>query len=357
MVVGQAGPKTVEEIEKAVLNYQVIIEEADRLDPSYECSRTQDIFDAIFKFYVPTLTTEVESLMIPKSRKDSVNKSISSLCELKLAKDIKDIEHVDSKKNSEENSNNSHESPMIHLLYLAVEKKGISCSREQSPEGKNWGRLAAISEYLAKLTFKDWVDDYGAPYWPGLPTCIMVYVPVLTSQPSLDIAFSATPDKFVYALATQKKFCAIRAARFRRLERRCNADTKKRIDAIKLFSKELGDQSKWKTLFKPVSDSTEFGVHNWRPHHLKPHASIPFYLPVVTSTWYPNGKYLRACALDSLRFAVLRPPEAQKVEESQRYIAQKKPGKSHIPTETGCAEWDGFLEMMSRLQDTNTVFY
>ena len=136
------------------------------------------------------------------------------------------------------------------------------------------------------------------------------------------------------------------------LRGQCDSDTVARIDAVKQFSKNLGKDSEWELMFK----STGVGPHNWRLHDLKPHNNVPVYLPIVTSTWYPSGKYLRACPLDSLRFALFRPPEAERIEQSQRSTSKTKEAtvrKGLIPPESSCAEWDGFLNVMSQLPPNN----
>jgi hypothetical protein len=340
-----------EEITMAIQNYEIIIDEVNALDSDYECQHTQDLLYAIFKCCIPNLATELESLTILERDRIHIKELIQTLDRLKKAKTTKDIPVDD---------NMSHESPIVHLLCLAVEKQVISYSREHRSEGENWGGLGAFSDYLKKLEFKKAKDENGAPYWPGLPTCIMAYVPIWAPQMEYHISVSASPDGFVYALRTKKILWKIRRRRLHRLREQCDKGTTTRIDAVRQFSKELCDDSKWKTLFKPTDgfeNIDHLGPHSWRPHDLKPHDSVPFYLPIVNSTWNPSGKYLRACPLDSLRFAVLRPPEAEKIEQSPRHSTPKKVGgKLPIPSESSCAEWDGFLNVMSQPRYTKMVW-
>lgn len=207
--------------------------------------------------------------------------------------------------------------------------------------------LGGVSDYLKKLEFKRGSDQYDVPYWPGLPISIMAYVRIWAPPPHFIISFSASLDKFEYATKTKKILWKIRLKRLRWLRERCDRDTITRIDAVKLFSKELAVESNWGTLFKPTDG---LAPHNWMPHNLKPHASVPAYLPIVNSSWYPSGEYLRACPLDGLRFVILRPPEAEKIEHSARRVPKTRAGTLLIPTESSCAEWDGFLSIMSLSQ-------
>ena len=80
---------------------------------------------------------------------------------------------------------------------------------------------------------------------------------------------------------------------------------------------------------------------------------VPVYLPVVMSTWKPDGQYLQACHLDNARFRVLRPPAAETIER----LEGKKNNSSRMPTPTSCAEWDGFVEWSSRNRYCNAVWY
>lgn len=71
-------------------------------------------------------------------------------------------------------------------------------------------------------------------------------------------------------------------------------------------------------------------------------ANVPVYLPVIMSTWNPDGTYLATCFLDCLRFRFIRPLGAEKAEPSY-----KSRSTGPIYPETACAEWDGFVNWIS----------
>lgn len=120
--------KSKEEITKAIHNYRIIIDQANALDSSYKCENTQNLLYAIFNCCIPNLETELQSIKIHESHKREVRDLIEALNTFKKATISKDIS-VD--------ANTSHESPIVHLLCLAVEKQAISYSREHRSEAKN----------------------------------------------------------------------------------------------------------------------------------------------------------------------------------------------------------------------------
>ena len=82
-------------------------------------------------------------------------------------------------------------------------------------------------------------------------------------------------------------------------------------------------------------------------------ASMPVYLPVIISTWHPDGTYLPTCFLDCRRFRFIRPLGAEKQESL--YKSKKREG---VYPATSCAEWDGFVNWTAqccRKEQTKTV--
>lgn len=67
-------------------------------------------------------------------------------------------------------------------------------------------------------------------------------------------------------------------------------------------------------------------------------ARVPVYLPVIISTWHPDGTYLPTCFLDCRRFRFIRPLGAEK--EESLYKSKKR---EVVYPATSCAEWDGFV--------------
>ena len=335
----QPGQKIIAEITKTMRNYTIILNQANLLDSEYICDHTQNLLYALFKCCIPTLATELESLGIPEEEKESIRELIESLYRLKKGEITKTIS-ID--------VNISHESPIVHLLHLAVEKHAISWCRKSGAE--NWGRLTGFSEYLEKLKFEEGTDRMRAPYWPGLPTCVMTYLPI--EAPQVQIGISTSLDKFEYFKKSKRLFWETRAKRLDWLQNQCTSTTAQKIDAVKKFSRELRDESKWEMIFENVD---QLDSHNCKFQHFRPHDIVPIYLPIVGSTWQPNGRYLRSCLLDGIRFAMLRPPAAEKMEQS--HGTQKEGKNRRILPETSCAEWDAFVNVLSSPRYTQTTWY
>ena len=82
-------------------------------------------------------------------------------------------------------------------------------------------------------------------------------------------------------------------------------------------------------------------------------ANVPVYLPVIISTWHPDGTYLPTCFLDCHRFRFIRPLGAEKQESG--YKSKKWEG---VYPATSCAEWDGFVTWTAqccRKDQTQTI--
>lgn len=279
MAQGQFHLNANEKFTKAIQKYKIILDEVDALDSFYESDHTKNLFYAMFEFCLPNLEKELQSLKILDRDHKELVKNLNLLKKPEITKDIP----ADAKMR--------HESPIVHLLCLALERSAVSYSREVRLQGENWGRFGSFPNYLKKLKLKDWDDENDVQYWPGVPTCVMTYVPIWAPQIEYQVSISASPDRFAYAHETRKNLWKRRGRRLNQLREQCDKSIIALIDAVKLFPKELGIESNWDKLF----NSNGLDPHSWRPHDLKPHDSVPVYLPIIVSTWKPNGHYLRAC--------------------------------------------------------------
>lgn len=335
----QEGVKVVEEIKTVIENYKIIIKWVEKLDETHESRNTQNVFSTLSSpgSYIPALKDYVESSeLIPRGKKKL------------LFDDISTLQQKTKTRGEIPTNDKSHESPLVHLLYLAIEKKKLLFDREQQPKEQNWGRLGAFPDYLRELEFKSLGHGTSERYWPGVPTCLMISVPIWTSEAEYSVSISASPDKFKYVKKLLENCWDHRRDRFKQLEQSCGEDARVRVKRLRRFSKKL--LHKYESLFNDL-DEMQF---NWTPSNLKPDSHVPVYFPVISSTWTPAGEYLPACGLDRLRFSILRPPEAEKEEQRAR---QRPFNFTAMPTEESCAEWDGFIDFMSRPEHREVSWY
>lgn len=339
----QKGVQIVEEVKAIIENYKTIIKWVERLDPLDEPHKSQhtlNLISTLSKRYIPALQSFVKSS--PLIRSDHRRTCLDEISALQQRTATP----------GEVSANNmSHESPLVHLLYLAIEKRKIPFSREQQPKEQNWGRLGAFPDYLRELEFKSLGHGTPERYWPGVPTCLMISVPVWTSGAEYRVSISASPDKFKHAEGLLRICWDHRKDRLKKLEASCRGDALVGIRSLRGFSKDLLNPVRWESLFKDLKE-IEF---NWTQSNLKPDNRVPVYLPVIISTWNPAGEYLPACGLDRLRFSILRPPEAEKKEQWSRQKAFKS--TDTMPTADSCAEWDGFVDFISRPEHQEISWY
>lgn len=130
------------------------------------------------------------------------------------------------------------ESPLVLLLYLAIETNALLMSRtafsmekkdfsvdEKDGSEEDCGRFSAISQYFKTLEFKTVQDQNGKDYWPGLPSCLMGFFPTSTSDPELQMSICASVDKFERIRLLKGHHENLRKQRIRVLRRGCDSDT------------------------------------------------------------------------------------------------------------------------------------
>lgn len=342
--------KILDEFEKVIDNYAIIVDKAWELDSSNEGVR-----DTIFGCYIPELKKEL-NLLRPRAHQDKIQSKIDKL-------ESKEERRAIAPWRSE-----SYDNPLTLLLSLAVEKGAISDSRETKSEDDNWGRLGKFRDYLKGLDFKSSTNKKNTQYWPGLPYCVMALIPIWSPKEKYKISVAASSDQFEFLGAMNKHAFKCRKDRMKCLRRSLDEETQKRIDNMRDFSKTLRENPYSETLWMDSSklqedaDATQDNLlYSLKPCDLKQHKDWPVYLPVVISTWKPNGEYLRACPLDRVRFIASRPPAAEKKEIIPRKMkktnGESKFEASAIPTETGCAEWVGFLNWINQQKDFTATWY
>ena len=346
----QETRKILDEFEKVIDNYAIIVDEARILDPSNEGVR-----GTIFDCYIPKLKKELRLL----GRLAHVKRILSKIDELESKVERRVIAPWRSE---------SYDNPLTLLLSLAIEQGAITDSRETKSGNDNWGRLGKFRDYLEGLDFKSSTNKKGTQYWPGLPYCVMALIPIWSPKNKYKISVAASSDQFEFLGALSEHAFKCRKARMKCLRKSLDEETQERIDEMINFSKTLRDNPYSETLWmdsrklQEDADATEKNfLYSLKPCDLKQHKDWPVYLPVVISTWKPNGEYMRACALDRVRFIASRPPAAERKENIPRYM--KKPTgnsesqASEIPSETGCAEWVGFLNWINQQKACTGTWY
>jgi hypothetical protein len=327
MARAQQIPKTQLETVVLVKNYEVIIKQSKGLDPRLDNENLRQLHHLVFTQNIPHLEAQFTSMS------QELQVCVDRLKQL----EIPNIEAP--------SANSRHESPLLLHLYLAMDTSHIQLSRDQEQGRQKWGRLSAFPGYLGQLAFTPYMSEVNGKYWPGLPSCLMTSFPVSATREKSNISLAASLDKVGSVTSLSSLYRTNRHVRWTSLKNSCDTNTKQIIEATETFSKTLRDIKKWETLFIKTRG---LSFKNWEPHHLRSHAHVPVYLPIVAATWTPTGVYKPACALDSIRFRFLRPPEAEKTESALRWETDTDP---NVPTFNGCAEWDGFISIMAQQKE------
>lgn len=355
--------KTFDEFLKVIENYTIIVDQANELDPSIESEITKRLQDAIFNCYIPELKKHLNSVRRP------------GLYEIEKAITFLDTKRTNVQHSTDYRSPKSSDSPLTLLLSLAIEKKKISDSRETQSGKHNWGRLGAFPSYLESLSFKRSTSKKDTEYWPGLPTCVMALIPIWAHQTEYKISVSASADLFEFSAGLKEYAYLRRMNRMKHLRRPFDKNTQNRIDSMTNFSKKFrenpyseelwGDSEMLQKNANAKKSDSENPLYSLKAHNLKQHKDWPAYLPVVVSTWKPDGRYLRACPLDRVRFTFLRPPAAEIAENNPQKLSKaQRENKSvdrqliaNIPSERSCAEWEGFITWISQQDHSTATWY
>ena len=384
------------EIERVIQNYNIIVSRVGIIDPEHKEDKTKRLLNIIFDCYIPKIEGYISSPTenIANEDKTRIENEITKLRAVKPK--------TDTTPGQESQGRESHESPLVLLLSLALEIGEITASdpRENNKQsglkntkGQDWGRLSGFLDYVKELNFKSYTkqEKQSSKYWPGLPYCVMALVPLGDFyQQKSEILLSASPDKFDYlgTQGLQNLLLEKRAKRLAKLESLCNSNEKNQILSARSYSrkikawndkkaeleetkkqscerlqrtnKELGKELQNQQEKSPALLSRKEAVEVELAKKMSAHAealekwenesplealdaNVPVYLPVIMSTWHPDGMYLATCFLDCLRFRFIRPLGAEKGEQTYK---SKKTG--NIYPETACAEWDGFINWISQ---------
>ncbi|KAI1201725.1 hypothetical protein F5X97DRAFT_289398 [Nemania serpens] len=350
--------KVLDHIICAIDNYAIIVHETLQLDPEWSDSTTQALLRTVFEIYVPLFEADFFCLRAYDLENDpDVERCRKSLYDfLEHGKKFKPLNHELAKLDSID----AHESPLVLLLTLALKKKRILLERGQDPD-VNWGRLHTFPQYLKGLKFLAKKNDQGEDFWPGLPHVIMFSLPIWTSNDEYRASVSSSYEKFGVLASPKIESRRRRSQRLKELQALCGPESQRRIESVRDFSvameRQFGPEgSRSRSVYQTWEEFFRLGVaetkkpYSLKSHHFQCNSYLPCYLPAVVSTWMPNGVYKRSCLLDSLRFGVLRPPEAEKVESTPREKKGAKERKVRVPASTACAEWDGFINIISQLE-------
>ena len=150
------------------------------------------------------------------------------------------------------------ESPLALLLSLAIDQGAISDLRETNPKMENWGRLGAFPDYLASLGFKRSTQKKDVEYWPGLPTCVMTFIPIWSPNVNCKTLVSATADKFEFIPKIGKYAWNCRKRWMYLLKEQIDKQLHGRIDAIMDFSKMLKEEPLSTKRWRDTSQSPQF---------------------------------------------------------------------------------------------------
>jgi hypothetical protein len=330
------------ELDILVRNYEIILGRSRASDPGLKSKSLRELDHSVFMQYTPELEADIHRLPISIAEKQRLQVIVDRL---KQGADPKARTPTTGLR---------HQSPLVLLLYLALENGQISLSRETEYSNQKWGRLGAFSKYLGELPFEPHSSVTSGSYWPGVPSCLMTSFPIFATEQDFEVSIAASQDKFDSFVGLKACERKLRSARRRELRNSYDLNTQGKIQAVQDFSDTLRktEKEEWRSLF---NKSQDMSFKKWEPHDLKPHEHVPVYLPIVATTWTPVGEYKPACALDSIRFRFLRPPAAEKQEILSKEIESKN---TRIPTATGCAEWECFLSIMAQqIGGKNPVWY
>ena len=234
---------------------------------------------------------------------------------------------------------------------------------QKQKEGKRkWGRVAPFQAYLEALPLTASGGQYTRT-WAGLPGCILSFVPIWTSHPSV---ISASNDKFPSNESLQSRALEWRHERLESLTESCSPAKRKvivnlRTDAYKFrehYRTWEKEQCKLQDLDEGRAEVPEdaqreqevremFDISEADYYALVENAGIePIHFPGILATWAPSGHYMPPCLLDFWRFRTLRPPEAEILDSSEWTSNEGQWRlKKQVYGLSSCAEWAAFIEL------------
>lgn len=341
-------------IRSLIWNYKVMIEEASKLDESYQSDYTAFLFYDIFVISLPLVERYLKSLSqeLTSQQKKQVDKEIDA-----LKRKDKRIGRIP----------NPVSSPFVLLLKLAEVKNKFRF--ETMENDNNWGQLASFLSYLkdlgARLKRIRVLDEKSqAVYWPGVPSCVMLHILVLghtvssaTEQVLLEekseeksapahglqpshVIISTSNDRYDMDHQLYNKWRHNRRASYEYWADKLPVPVKQKLDKLLFISMRFED---WYS--DPKKRATANGIiSEFRRLRMVDLKDIPAHLPGILATWTPRGEYMPSCLLDYFRFFVQKPLSAEEIEN------RTTEGERLIYNRTSCAEWAGFVELCFLLE-------
>lgn len=323
--------EALSEMEKILVNYQIILTQVDQMDASHDHVYTQQLLNTIFNRYMPIIQNTAAEIKerLPNS---SIHQSINM---------IEQMEKQYRPKNTHQPSITF--SPLVLLLKLAVKVKSISFAQKQIPNQPEWGRFVSFRSYLQGLNFRSSTRRNGE-YYPGLPSCILCFVPIWTTH---EVVISASDDSFWWNDHLHQASHAMRKKQLQSWHDQCTAQIQARTQHLNEASKRLQKAYNGWLRSQPKTKRTYYDSM------VQDCGIIPAHFPGMLATWTPGGKYKPSCFLDSCRFHTFRPPMADILDGIWTRIPTGG-GQSEWTTPTkkiwgidGCAEWAAFLQLAS----------
>lgn len=158
------------ETEDVLENYEIILRQADRIDPLHESCNTKQLLHILLGKYLPIIKDEVKQVT-ERFPDDTDDKTCTSICK------IKEIEDKYGKRSHDQSTMKSFLSPVVLLLRLAEEAGSFSFAPRKEWQQCDWGQLGSFRKYIQDLRSRYAVGK-DKHYYPGLPGCILSLAPV-----------------------------------------------------------------------------------------------------------------------------------------------------------------------------------
>lgn len=331
-----------------------MIEEAGKLDASYQSDYTAFLFYTIFVISLPYVERYQKSLgqELTSQQKRQVDNEINA-----LKRKDQGIGRIPT----------SISSPFILLLKLAEVKNRFRFETIQNDD--IWGQHASFLDYLkdlgARLKRIRVLDGKSqAVYWPGVPSCVMLHVlalgPAASSaakqvlleetsegkgaqahalQPS-HVIISTSNDRYDMDYQLYSKWRDNRIASYKYWAEKLPVPVKQKLDKLLYISMRFED---WHRDSKNRANANGI-ISEFRRSGKVDLKDIPAHLPGILATWTPRGEYMPSCLLDYFRFFVRKPLAAEEFE------SRTTEGERLLYNRTSCAEWTGFVELCFLLE-------
>ena len=318
-----------DEISLVLRHFQIIVDNAEKLDPSRESSYTKQIH-CNSKSYLDELL--IQTAKRRQHLEGLVGNNAANLVG-KLNR-FETLRHELASRLTESDAS-GHETALVLLLRLAIDKGRVHFDRLQ-PQAKakdDWGQTASLKSYLKSLRIKP-LPNFN--HYPGVPQCIMVLAPIWHR---FEPVITSSTDKYVLSTLLMLKAENHRACLLEEYRTGCKEEALKRVDAVWKRSVELMEWA------GNNLDYEQAALHAFLKKG-DPKKDLPVHFPGMVATWGPTSSYMPSCLLDFCRFRAHKPLAAEAAELNTHR-------RTAFGTDT-CAEWAAFL-MCARLDLPTSV--